>query len=105
MLRPASLLVLATILFGGAWSLTAEQTPPGDARKAAQKAQADGNFKDAFAMFEKLALDPANTTVDAADDIHRAVQCLSQCPRARTGAIALPHRFCWRAKRCALAWP
>ncbi|HVJ66755.1 MAG TPA: hypothetical protein VM510_02155, partial [Caulifigura sp.] len=81
MLRPAAVLVLGCVLFGGAWTLIAEQPAPADARKAAQKLQADGNFKDAFEQFEKLALDPTNTTVDVVDDIQRAVQCLSQLQR------------------------
>src|SRR5690349_6598997 len=81
MLRPASLFVLASLLLGGGWSLIAEQPSPADARKAAQKAQADGNFRDAFEAFERLCLDPANSTSQAVDDLQRAIQCLMQLQR------------------------
>jgi len=101
MSRPASLLVLATVLLGGAWSLTAEQPTPADARKAAQKAQADGNFRDAFEAFEKLCLDPANSTALAVDDVQRAVQCLAQLQRlhdvdAFLEKVAAKHPEHWR---------
>jgi len=81
MLRPASLLVLACFVLGGAWSLTAEQPAPTDARKAAQKAQADGNFREAFELFEKLCLDPANSTSQVVHDLESAVQCLARLQR------------------------
>ena len=106
MRRPALLLVLGifvvvVFLIGGSWSLTAEQPAPGDARKAAQKAQADGNFKDAFALFEKLCLDPANSTSQAADDLSRAVQCLARLQKlhevdALLEKVAKVHADHWR---------
>lgn len=101
MSRPASLLVLASVLLGGAWSLTAEQPSPADARKAAQKAQADGNFRDAFEAFEKLCLDPANSGSQAVDDLQRAVQCITQLQRlhdvdAFLEKVAAKHTDHWR---------
>ncbi len=101
MLRPASLLVLGCVLLGGAWSLTAEQPASADARQAARNAEAYGNFREAFELFEKLCLNPDNATAEAASDLERAVQCLNRLQRlhdvdAFLEAVAAKHAEHWR---------
>ena len=41
-----------------------------------------GNYKDAYEGFRKLAFDPQNNSRQVGDDLNMAVQCLQQLNRA-----------------------
>ncbi len=71
--RPAiaSLAALAALAVVGTVA-----APTGDARKAAEKLQKQGNWKEAFEAFEKLLADPNNGGAAAAGDLQNAWTCL-----------------------------
>lgn len=51
------------------------------AREAARKLLADGNFNDAYNAFRELALDPEDEPREAGNDLQQAIQCLQQLGR------------------------
>lgn len=74
----AGVLVLTTL---AATLVCAQKTPAPD-RKAVQKAMQNGNWKNAYDAFAKLALDPASDDKFVGDDLLRAVQCLQNLGRS-----------------------
>ncbi|MBX3443160.1 MAG: alpha-2-macroglobulin [Planctomyces sp.] len=80
MLRPLSLLV-GLLLCAGAWSLMAQELAIPDQRTAAEKAQQDGNFRDAYEIFRALCLNPENTGKDCVRDYESALSCLQRLQR------------------------
>ena len=64
-------------------------TPETELRAKAQKTFQDGNYKDAFGLFEKLCLDPATDQRQIGGDLNLAVNCLRSLNRINeTGAEA-----------------
>ncbi|HYW81518.1 MAG TPA: hypothetical protein VE890_18175, partial [Thermoguttaceae bacterium] len=55
---------------------------PQSPRAQYQKFQADGNFKEAYEGFRKLALDPADDVRLVGEDMIRGVQCLQRLNRS-----------------------
>lgn len=52
-----------------------------DLRKAAEKSQREGNWRDAWQAYSKLALDAQNSGATLANDFNRAVECLTNLQR------------------------
>ncbi|RPI74880.1 MAG: hypothetical protein EHM45_16790 [Desulfobacteraceae bacterium] len=52
-----------------------------DLRVKAYRATQDGNYKQAFEMYEKLSLDPANDPKMVANDLEEAIRCLRNLNR------------------------
>jgi len=51
-------------------------------RKGAHKIMQDGNYKDAYDEFRRLALDPQSDPIQVSDDMNRAIDCLNRLNRA-----------------------
>lgn len=72
-----------------------------DLRAKAHKAVQDGNYKQAFEIYEKLALDPSNDPKMTANDLEEAINCLKHLNRPnetddlRERVIAV-HKNNWR---------
>ncbi len=69
------LAVLAVLAAGGAGFALGDSED--DMRKRAQKEMNDGNYKDAFELFEKLALDPKADPMQVAGDLNMGLGCLA----------------------------
>jgi hypothetical protein len=61
--------------------LCAAEPAPEALRERARKAMADGNFKDAYEAYRKLALNPETDRMQVAQDYQQAVQALVQLGR------------------------
>ncbi|MBN1671918.1 MAG: alpha-2-macroglobulin [Kiritimatiellae bacterium] len=95
-LTAAGLLAFAGV--PGAAGADAEQV--GQKRQAATRAYKDGNYKDALASYQELALDPANDPRMAGQDVQQALQCLRRLQRVNeTDAflekVAATHAASW----------
>ncbi len=83
-----------------------EEASPVDQRTTAKAAFDKGNFKDAYDIYRKLALDPADDEKLVGSDLTQALQCLNQLGRQkeidelREGVIAA-HGKNWRLLRTA----
>lgn len=83
-----------------------EEAPPADQRATAQKAFEKGNFRDAYNIFSKLALDPKDDPKLVGVDLTQALVCLNQLGRQteidefREGVIAA-HGKNWRLLQTA----
>src|SRR5262249_6134289 len=82
--------------------LTAAEAPSHQAqRDSLLKQLKDGNFKDAYQGFRKLALDPKDEPNKVSDDLTQAITCLERLGRVdeiddiREGVIAA-HKNNWR---------
>ena len=75
---------LATILVLFAQGAV-QQAPKGspDIRKKARKEMADGNFKDAYGLFEKLSLDKNTQPNMVGEDLVNAITCLQRINRVK----------------------
>lgn len=62
-------------------STMAAPEKPEDVRAQAERAQKNGNWNDAYKLYSKLALDPANIGAVAGYDLQNGVQCLAQLGR------------------------
>src|SRR5271163_301935 len=71
----------ALVLGYQAVKVMAASKSPQDIRKAAEKAQKAGNFKDAYDSFSKLALEPDDDASEVSGDLTNAVACLPQLAR------------------------
>jgi uncharacterized protein YfaS (alpha-2-macroglobulin family) len=70
-------------------------------REQAQRTMQQGNFKDAYELFRKLALDPKCDPQRVGDDLHLATQCLQRLNRvneidALREAVIEVHKANWR---------
>lgn len=89
----------------GIWLMAAE-VDSGAMRKRALQAEKDGNFKNAWEDFQKLALDPKDDPALVSDDLTHAIQCLRRLNRIdevdefREKVIAT-HKANWRLLRTA----
>ena len=77
----ACIAVAALVLGYQAVRVMAASKSPQDIRKAAEKAQKAGNFKDAYDSFSKLALEPDDDAGEVSGDLTNAVACLPQLAR------------------------
>jgi hypothetical protein len=50
-------------------------------RQKAHQAQKNGNYRDAYELYEKLTLDPKSDPKKVGDDLHRAIECLQRLNR------------------------
>jgi hypothetical protein len=50
-------------------------------REKAEKIMRDGNYKEAFDLYQKLVLNPADNPVLVGNDLHGAIACLNQINR------------------------
>ncbi|WP_437225703.1 alpha-2-macroglobulin family protein [Planctomicrobium sp. SH661] len=73
--------VTLTLACTGMIFLMAAEPSPQDQRQQAEKLQKDGNYQDAYVIFEKLALDPKTDPLLAPEDLRQAVNCLQQLQR------------------------
>jgi uncharacterized protein YfaS (alpha-2-macroglobulin family) len=101
MVRSFSLLIVAMAALGGAWKLAAQEPEPTERRAAAEKAQREGNFRDAYDAYRILCLDPAANGKTAIDDFEHALTCLQQLQRLHDidefrEAVAEKHSDDWR---------
>jgi len=82
----------------------AKDAPPD--RAAAAKQMKDGNWKDAYEAFSRLALDPADDPVRVGEDLANAVNCLANLGRqnemdAFREKVVAAHRANWRLLQAA----
>lgn len=63
------------------WLPGAAEAGGKDARARATKLMADGNFRDAFELFEQLLLAPETSPEQVGSDLHNAWQCLARLNR------------------------
>ncbi|MBU0755292.1 MAG: alpha-2-macroglobulin, partial [Planctomycetes bacterium] len=68
------------LLFPGALPLSGEEDIP-QSRQKAEKEWKSGNYKDAYDIFSRLALDPGNDPKEVIRDFDRAVTCLQNLGR------------------------
>src|SRR4051812_43306126 len=96
-----SIVAGVVLLTSLAATLVCAQKAAGPDRKAVRKAMDNGNWREAYYGFSKLALDPADEPTLVGDDLTRAVQCLQNLGRSeetdefREKAIAI-HAKNWR---------
>ncbi len=89
----------------GLWVMAAD-VEPDTMRQRAQKAMKEGNFKNAYDDFQKLAVDPKDDPKLVSEDLNSAMQCLRQLNRVdeiddfREKVIAA-HKGNWRLLRTA----
>ncbi|HEX5272693.1 MAG TPA: hypothetical protein VFW33_19485, partial [Gemmataceae bacterium] len=104
MLRNWRLRVLSAALVLGVaafWLFAADGTTRKVQRESASKAEQQGNFRDAYETFRKLALDPADDASEVGNDLTHAINCLQNLRRDdetddfREGVIAA-HKGNWR---------
>src|SRR5665213_3441736 len=101
-------LPLLGILAGGAWVLGSAVVPqtPTEMRKAADAEARKGNFKDAYQVYHKLAIDPADDAGRVSHDLLQGIICLTQLGRRdeaddfREAAVAA-HGRNWRLLQSA----
>ena len=104
-LRLGCLLAAALISAFVAYSaFGAKETPPD--REAAAKMMKDGNWKDAYEGFSRLALDPADDPLKVGEDLTNAVNCLQSLSRqnemdAFREKVIAAHRANWRLLQAA----
>jgi len=77
-------LALAGAVVAGFSGLPTSAAPPAlnDLRKQMHETHQQGNYKDAYEGFRKLALDPQDDPRQVGNDLNMAVQCLQQLNRA-----------------------
>lgn len=75
--RLASAGLIAAMLLSSAVS-SAAPSDTRDMRRQMQETYNQGNYKDAYAGYRKLALDPQDDPRQVGDDLNMAVQCLQQ---------------------------
>ncbi|MFV0444001.1 MAG: alpha-2-macroglobulin family protein, partial [Planctomycetaceae bacterium] len=105
MFRRSLLLCLAVLTLPGVIYLMAADSPLPDQRAAAQKLYDQGNWRDAYEIFSKLALSRENAGQTLADDFSRGLQCLVQLQQwqqdeFRENVIAT-HAEDWKLLKCA----
>jgi hypothetical protein len=99
---------LAAFLVPALWgeSLPGRETSPGTMRERAQQLHNDGNYGEAFLIFEKLVLDPRSNPLLVGGDLEQGVACLQSLNRVsetdllREGAVKSHPgnwRLLWRA--------
>jgi hypothetical protein len=71
---------LLGFILSAAPAITGGKSQPQD-RDTAKKAFDKGNFKDAFDLYSRLALDPADDPVQVSTDLTQALQCLRRLGR------------------------
>jgi uncharacterized protein YfaS (alpha-2-macroglobulin family) len=103
--RQLSVLALFLAIAVGS-AVMSEEAPPSDQRATAQKAFEKGNWRDAYDIYSKLALDPKDDPKLVGIDLTQAIQCLHQLGRQkdidelREGVIKA-HEKNWRLLQTA----
>jgi hypothetical protein len=103
--RQLSVLALFLAIAVGS-AVMSEEAPPSDQRATAQKAFEKGNWRDAYDIYSKLALDPQDDPKLVGIDLTQAIQCLHQLGRQkdidelREGVIKA-HEKNWRLLQTA----
>jgi hypothetical protein len=98
-------LMLGALAVGGV-AMAAPRSENQSQREQTQQAFKQGNFKDAYEGFRKLALDPADDPRQVGGDLQMATQCLQRLNRVdeiddfREAVIAV-HKDNWRLLRAA----
>ena len=82
MMKRRSIVAGVLLLTSLAVTLVCAQKTPVPDRNAVRKTMQNGNWKDAYEGFSKLALDPAADSKLIGDDLTRAVQCLQNLGRS-----------------------
>ncbi len=94
--------VLSMMALGVTWARWWRGDGPGQAlRTQAEKQHALGNYKDAFNLFRRLALDPKDDPKRVGDDLTHGVECLGQLGRVEEAddfreAVIAVHAANWR---------
>src|SRR5688500_8500352 len=70
-----------SVLAAGLWVVAADAPSQNERRQQADKLSREGNWKDAYEIYRKLALDPADEATAVAHDLTHAVQALRQLGR------------------------
>jgi hypothetical protein len=92
---------IALLTTAAVWPLVGEGRPRQGGRAALTKAFQDGNYKDAYEGFRKLALDPNDDRLQVGTDLGTAITCLQSLGRVdeidhfREAVIAV-HKNNWR---------
>ena len=76
-----TLMGMTFVGFAGFFASAAEPSDQGGLRKQMQLAHSQGNYKDAYEGFRKLALDPQDDPRQVGNDLNMAVQCLQHLNR------------------------
>ena len=83
-------------------------------RRQAQKERTNGNYKDAFALFEKLIMTSDNPGKEAGEDLEAAVSCLERLGRTEEADALIERglavhgaswRFLWKAADLYMGLP
>ena len=99
------LFAFSGVFFGG-WAMAAELTDMQSKREQAYKAYQQGNFKDAYEGYRKLALDPKDDPRLVGGDLSMATSCLQSLNRVdeidefREAVIEI-HKNNWRLLQAA----
>ena len=102
MIRRLLTLIFASVVTFGTLAATGAEEPTNQALRAGfQKAMDDGNFKDAYEGFRKLALDPNDDPRRVGNDLQQATSCLQRLNRvdeidAFREAVVEVHAKNWR---------
>ena len=96
--------IASTVLSLGVGMAERASQPPG--RERFDKLFADGDFKDAFEGYRRLALDPTTEANRIGTDLGQAIQCLAQLGRqveidAFREAVITVHQENWRLLEAA----
>jgi uncharacterized protein YfaS (alpha-2-macroglobulin family) len=98
--RLVGLVLLGSLVVGrAAWG--AEGSNASSTRQQAANDVRQGNFKDAYEIFRKLALDPADDPREVGQDLHSGTDCLVRLNRADEidafrDAVIAAHQNQWR---------
>lgn len=74
--------VLLSFAFLGVYLFAAEKTVP-EERALAQKYQKQGNYRDAWELYQKLAVQKTNSAQDVVHDLQQGINCLHSLNRVK----------------------
>ena len=105
-MTPRACVLLAVLLSGSAVLAWRADPPVTDLRSQAQKEFNAGNFKDAWGLYRKLALDPGDDRRLVAKDFKQVLQCLRVLGReaevdALRDRVVVVHQNNWRLLQAA----
>lgn len=99
--------ILSMVALGVTWARSWRGDGPGQAlREQAEKQLALGNYKDAFGIFRRLALDPKDDPKKVGEDLTHGVECLTHLGRVEEAddfreAVIAVHATNWRLLHAA----
>ena len=65
------------------WTIMAQDATPDSRRKAAEKLFNEGNYKEAYEAYEKLAFDTKDDPMQVGEDMRKAIECLRTLNREK----------------------